>query len=69
MVKEKSYNKIAIKKNTKKSEGLGIVLFKWIRKCRRRNKGNFTSKSNSNMIKLGGGGGQHYLVLNKISTL
>ena len=36
---------------------------------RRRNKGNFTSKSNSNKIKLGGGGGQQYLVLNKIPTL
>ena len=44
-----------------------IVLFKSIRNSKRRNKGNFTSKSNSNKIKLGGG--QHYLVLNKISTL
>ena len=60
MEKEKSFNKIAIKKNTKKSEGLGIVLFKSIRKCKRRNKGNFTSKSNSNKIMLCGG--QHFVL-------
>ena len=36
--------------------------------CIRRNKGNFMSESNSNRIKLCGGGGQHYLVLNKILT-
>ena len=46
-----------------------IVLFKSLRNSKRRNKGNFTSKSNSNKIKLCGGGGQHYLVLDKISTL
>ena len=46
-----------------------IVLFKSIRNSKRRNKGNFTSKSNWNKIKLGGGGRHHYLVLNKISTL
>ena len=46
-----------------------IVLFKSVRNSKRRNKGNFTSKSNSNKIKLCGDGGQHYLVLNKISTL
>ena len=46
-----------------------IVLFKSLRNSKRRNKVNFTSKSNSNKIKLRGGGGQHYLVLNKISTL
>ena len=39
------------------------------RNSKRRNKGNFTSKSNLNKIKLCGGGGQHYLVLNKVSTL
>ena len=44
-----------------------IVLFKSLRNSKRRNKGNFMSKSNSN--KLFGGGGQHYIVLNKISTL
>ena len=39
---------------------LKIVLFKSLRNSKRRNKGNFTSKSNSNKIKLcGGGGGQH----------
>ena len=46
-----------------------IVLFKSLRNSKRRNKGNFTSESNSNKIKLFGGGGQHYLVLNKISKL
>jgi hypothetical protein len=46
-----------------------IVLFKSIRNSKRRNKGNFTSKYNSIKIKLCGGGGQPYLVLNKISTL
>ena len=45
-----------------------IVLFKALKNSKRRNKGNFMSKSNSNKIKLCGGGGQHYLVLNKIST-
>ena len=35
--------------------------------CNRRNKGNFTSKSNSNKIMLCVG--QHYLVLNKISKI
>ena len=45
-----------------------IVLFRSLRNSKRRNKGNFTSKSNSNKKKLCGGGGQHYLV-NKISTL
>ena len=44
-----------------------IVLFKSIKNSKRRNKGNFTLKSNSKKIKLDGGG-QHYLVLNKIST-
>ena len=39
-----------------------------IRNSKRRNEGNFTSKSNSNKIKLCWGGGQHYLALNKIST-
>ena len=46
-----------------------LVLFKSLRNSKRRNKGNFTSKSNSNKIKLCGGGGEQYLVLNKISTL
>ena len=45
------------------------VLFKSIRNSKRRNKGNFTSKSNSNKIKLCGVWGQHYLVLNKFTTL
>ena len=48
---------------------LKIVLFKSLRNSKRCNNGNFTSKSNSNKIKLCGGGGQHYLVLNKIPTL
>ena len=47
--------------------GIRIVLFKSIRNSKRRNEGNFTLKSNLNKIKLCGG--QHYLVLNKISTL
>ena len=34
-----------------------IVLFKSFRNSKRRNKGNFMSKSNSNKIKLCGGGG------------
>ena len=46
-----------------------IVLFKSLGNSKRRNKGNFTSKSNSNKIKLCGGGRQYYLVFNKISTL
>ena len=46
-----------------------IVLFKSLRNCKRRNKGNFASKYNSNKIKLCGGGVQHYLVLNKILML
>ena len=45
------------------------VLFKSHGNCKRRKKGNFTLKSNSNKIMLCGGGRQHYLVLNKISTL
>ena len=49
--------------------GQPIVLFKSLRNSISRNKRNFTSKSNSNKIKLCEGGGQHYLVLNKISTL
>ena len=48
---------------------LKIVLFKSLKNSKRRNEGNFMSKSNSNKIKLCGGGGQQYLVLNKISTL
>ena len=44
-----------------------LVLFKSFRNSKRRNKGNFTSKSNSNKTKLCGG--QYYLVLNKILTL
>ena len=43
-----------------------IVLFKSLRNSKRRNKGNVTLKSNSNKIKLCGGGGQHYLVFNVI---
>ena len=35
-----------------------IVLFKSLRNSKRRNKLNFTSKSNSNKIKLCGGGGE-----------
>ena len=43
---------------TSKFNGHGeIVLFKWLRNSKRHNKGNFTSKSNLNKIKLGGGGG------------
>jgi hypothetical protein len=46
-----------------------LVLFKSLRNCKRHNNRNFTLKSNSNKIKLCGGSRQHYLVLNKISTL
>ena len=46
-----------------------IVPFKSLRNNKRRNKEHFASKSYSNKINLCGGGGQHYLVLNKISTL
>ena len=45
-----------------------IVLFKSIRNYKRRNKWNFTFKSNSNKMMLFGGGRQHYLLMNKIST-
>ena len=45
-----------------------IVLFKSVRSCKRRNKGNFTLKYNLYNIMLCGGGGQLYLVLNKISA-
>ena len=44
-----------------------ILLFDTLRNCKRRNKGQL--KSNSNKIMLCGGGGQHILGLNKISTL
>ena len=44
-----------------------IVLFKSLRNYKIRNKLNFTLKSNSNKMMLCGG--QHHLVLNKISTL
>ena len=46
---------------------LKIELFKSLRNSKKRKKGNFTLKSNSNKIMLCGGGGQLYLVLNKIS--
>ena len=46
-----------------------IVLFKSLQNFKRRKKGNFTLKSNSNKIILCGVGWQHYLVLNKISAL
>ena len=48
--------KMEIKQGQKLSK---IVLFKSFRNSKRRNNGNFTSKSNSNKIKLCGG--QHYL--------
>ena len=41
-----------------------IVLFKSLRYSKRRNKGNCTSKSNLNKLKLCEGGGQHYIVFN-----
>ena len=44
-------------------ETMKIVLFKSLRNSKRRNKGNFTSKSNSNKIKLCGGGGNIILFL------
>ena len=39
------------------SKRINSVIFKSIRNGKRRNKGNFTSKSNSNKIKFSGGGG------------
>ena len=39
-----------------------IVPFKSLRNSKRRNKGNFTSKSNSNKIELCGVGGQHLTI-------
>ena len=44
-----------------------IVLFKSLKNCKRRNKGTFKLKSNSNNIMLCDGWGQHYLVSNNIS--
>ena len=38
-----------------------IALFKSLRNCKRRNKINFTLRSNSNKIMLCDGCGQHYL--------
>ena len=46
-----------------------IVLFKSVRNCKRCNKGNLMLKSNSNKIRLCGGGGQHFLVLKNIFNL
>ena len=63
------FNGEILLKNHKLYIKFSIVLFKRLSNSKRRNKGNFTSKSNSNKIKLCGGGGQHYLILNKISTL
>ena len=45
-----------------------IILFKLHRNCKRHNKENFMLKSNSNKLMLCRGGGQHYLVFNKILT-
>ena len=45
-----------------------IVLFKSLRNCKSRKKGNCMLKSNSNKIMLCGGGVQHNLVFNKILT-
>ena len=45
---------------------LELVLFKSLRNCIRRNKGNFTLKSNSNKIMLCGGEGQNDLLLNYV---
>ena len=42
--------------------------YKSLRNSKRRNKGNLTSKSNSNKIKLCGSRGKHYLFLNMISA-
>ena len=47
-------------KSVRSQPAFTIVLFKSLRNSKRRNKGKFTSKSNSNKIKLCGG--QHYLV-------
>ena len=58
-----------IKTNLYLSTVKSLVLFQSLRNSKRRNKVNFTSKSNSNKKKLCGGGGQYFLVLNKISTL
>ena len=60
---------IYVQERMKVAYRITIVLFESLKNCKRRKKGNFTSKSNSNKIKLCGGGGQHYLVLNRISIL
>ena len=52
-----------------RSAKVPIVLFKSLKNSKRCSKGNFTSNFNLNKIKFCVGGGQHYLVLNKISTL
>ena len=61
VIKSKSYYK--------RTEYLVILLFKSLKSYKRRNKGSLTSKSNSDKIMLCGGGGQYYLILNKISKL
>ena len=58
------YNQIMIKLRTNERLWRGIVLFKSLRNSKRRKKGNFTSKSNSNKIKLCRGGGN--IILFKI---
>ena len=60
------YIGLNVKRNKKK---LFFVLFRSLKNCKRRNKGNFTLNLNLNKIMLCGVGRQYYLVLNKISTL
>ena len=69
MVSERIKDRTNQRFEKEKQTSRDIVLFKSLRNSKRRNKGNFTSKSKSNKIKLYWGWGQHYLVLNKISTL
>ena len=48
--------------------GKRIVLFKSLRNCKKRNRGNITLKSNPNKMMLCWGGGKYHLVLIKISA-
>ena len=54
--------KISFFKSFTISNRLKKYYFKSLRNCKRRNKGNFTLKSNSNQIMLCGGGGNIFRV-------
>ena len=44
-------------------------LFRNFRNCKRRNKGNFTLKFNSNKMMLCWGGGQHYVCIKRYDSM